>query len=343
MEPHKDASAPGPRDPLLLPDDTPYIEGHHTDGTPWRMMKPADPAPRPAPPRPKDVAELREWIVWRQSRLLECDPGVLRVWPDSVGDLLNAARALGLAPPPMPFPVEFNDQQQGLANIDALLRWLADTSGQPETKTADVNGQPDGDGEDKGIGFPGTEAPTFNSGRAEQMTKVFISYAHSSPQHKQTVSNLVGTLRENGLAVMVDTDVTTPQGPEEGWPKWMKREIIEADWVLVFFDELYRRRFDGEEEPDTGLGATWEGAIITHHFYRNSTKNKKFIPLLTDGASTAFIPDELFGYTRYFIPNQAVELANRLRPSLSDSAGEHSEGHRGAGGGAARGSAGKHV
>ncbi len=196
---------------------------------------------------------------------------------------------------------------------------------------------------EKGIGFPGTEAPTFNSGTADQRTKVFISYAHSSPEHKQTVSSLVGTLREKGLAVMVDTDVTTPQGPEEGWPRWMKRQIKDADWVLMFFDELYRRRFDGEEEPYRGLGATWEGAIVTNHFYRDSTRNQKFIPLLADGASGNLVPDEFFGYTRYFIPKQAVELANKLRPSLSDSAGEHSEGNCGAGGGGARGKAGKHV
>ena len=82
----------------------------------------------------------------------------------------------------------------------------------------------------------------------------------------------------------------------------------------MFFDELYRRRFDGEEEPDRGLGATWEGAIITHHFYRDSTRNEKFIPLLADGASTDLIPDEFFGYTRYSIPSQTIELAAKLRP-----------------------------
>jgi hypothetical protein len=210
--------------------------------------------------------------------------------------------------------LDVRDEAQRQAEVKA---W-----GQPETKPVDVNGQPDGDGEGKGIGLPGTEAPTFNSGTAEQMTKVFISYAHSSPEHKQTVSSLVVTLREKGLTVVVDTDVKTPQGPEEGWPKWMKRQIEEADWVLVFFDNLYRRRFDGEEEPGTGLGATWEGTIITHHFYRNSTKNKKFIPLLVDGASTDLIPTELFGYTRYFIPKQAGDLALALQPPHSDLARE---------------------
>jgi hypothetical protein len=113
-----------PADPLLLFDDTPCIPGKHPDGTPWTMMawKPADPAP--APQRPASVAELREWFMLRRSRLLECDPGVLKVWPDTIGDLLNAARALGLNPPPMPFPIDFTDPQDGLGNIDVLLRWL---------------------------------------------------------------------------------------------------------------------------------------------------------------------------------------------------------------------------
>jgi hypothetical protein len=93
----------------------------------------------------------------------------------------------------------------------------------------------------------------------------------------------------------------------------MNRQINEADWVLMFFDEVYRRRFDGEEEPNAGLGATWENAIITHQIYRSSAKNKKFIPLLADGASTDLIPDELVAYTRYFIPKQAAELAIALR------------------------------
>jgi hypothetical protein len=168
---------------------------------------------------------------------------------------------------------------------------------------------------DKGIEFPGTRGSTLKTHAADRIINVFISYAHSSPEHTQTISCLAKTLREKGLTVAMDTDVKTPQGPEEGWPKWMKRQIKEADWVLMFFDNLYRRRFDGEEEPDMGLGATWEGAIITHHFYRDSTKNRKFIPLLADGASTDLIPDELFAYTHYFIPKHTVELSIALRTS----------------------------
>lgn len=146
--------------------------------------------------------------------------------------------------------------------------------------------------------------------------KVFISYAHSTPEHNKRITDLVGTLRAKGLIVAVDTDVKTPQGPEEGWPKWMKRQIKDADWVLIFFDEVYRRRFDGEEELDRGLGATWEGAIITHQLYRESVRNTRFIPLLADRASTQLIPDELFGATFYRIPEQSGDLATALAQTV---------------------------
>jgi|GEM_PF-6351229 len=44
--------------------------------------------------------------------------------------------------------------------------------------------------------------------------KVFISYAHSTAEHKHRIADLVGTLRAKGLTVLVDTDVKTPQGPK---------------------------------------------------------------------------------------------------------------------------------
>jgi tetratricopeptide (TPR) repeat protein len=150
--------------------------------------------------------------------------------------------------------------------------------------------------------------------------KVFVSYAHSTPEHNQRVADLVGTLRAKGLTVAVDSDVKTPQGPEEGWPKWMKRQLKWADWVLIFFDQVYRRRFDGEEEPDKGLGATWEGAIITHKLYRESVRNTQFIPLLGDEASTRLIPDELFGATYYRIPKQSGDLATALAQTVGTQA-----------------------
>jgi hypothetical protein len=144
------------------------------------------------------------------------------------------------------------------------------------------------------------------------VVKVFISYAHTSPEHKQTVYTLANNLRSSGLAVLIDTDVRAPQGPVEGWPKWMKSQLQQADWVLLFFDPIYRRRFDGMEEADVGLGATWETSIIANELYLAQTQNTRFIPLLPDDGDTKLIPLELSGATYYRIPKQSDGLARLL-------------------------------
>ena len=101
------------------------------------------------------------------------------------------------------------------------------------------------------------------------MTRVFVSYAHSSDAHRQRVRSFVEYLRAQQLEVVIDTDVIGPAGPPEQWPRWMKNQVESADWVVLFVDETYRRRFDGHEEPDKGHGVTWEGCIITHELYRS--------------------------------------------------------------------------
>ncbi|MFT5324873.1 MAG: hypothetical protein ACI8P0_002739 [Planctomycetaceae bacterium] len=145
------------------------------------------------------------------------------------------------------------------------------------------------------------------------MTQIFVSYAHSSSEHRQSVQQFAEHLRSAGLTVVTDVDVKSPQGPPEGWPRWMRNKIAEADWVLLYIDETYRRRYDGQEEPGKGLGATWEGCIITHELYQAATRNDKFIPLLSDGENSDLIPPELVGATRYFIPSQQDTLAESIR------------------------------
>lgn len=133
--------APQPADPLLLPDDTPYVEGHNPDGTPYRLIarNPADASP--APLRPKSIAELREWIKGTQSIWLEYegrDAASYAFWAPQrdVDNWLNAIRFLGLTPPPIPFPNVFDDPRHGLATIDALLRWLAELEAPAATDKA---------------------------------------------------------------------------------------------------------------------------------------------------------------------------------------------------------------
>jgi len=63
----------------------------------------------------------------------------------------------------------------------------------------------------------------------------------------------------------------------------MYDEVEQADYVLVVCTETYARRFRGHEEAGVGLGARWEGAIITNFLYVEQDDSTKFIPVVVDG------------------------------------------------------------
>ena len=75
--------------------------------------------------------------------------------------------------------------------------------------------------------------------------RVFISYSHDSEKHAIRVMEFADKLRNDGIDANVDA--YTPH-PEEGWPRWMDREIRESDYVVVICTETYLRRINGEEK-----------------------------------------------------------------------------------------------
>jgi hypothetical protein len=150
-------------------------------------------------------------------------------------------------------------------------------------------------------------------------SQVFLSYAQVPEGHRQRVAELADALRAAGLSVVFDHDVTSPQGPPEGWPKWMLDQIEQADWVLVVCNEAYYRRFRGREVPGIGLGASWEGAVIGQALYSDGTRNRKFIPVLFGDEPAAYIPEPLRGATCYRLPAEISKLTAAL---LGGSPGE---------------------
>lgn len=143
--------------------------------------------------------------------------------------------------------------------------------------------------------------------------RIFLSYAQVPEDHKQRVAELAASLEAAGLDVVFDGDVTSPQGPPEGWPKWMLDQIESADWVLVICNEAYYKRFRGKEVPGLGLGARWEGAIIGQALYSDGTVNRKFVPVLLGDDQAAHIPEPLRGATWYRLPAELPKLATALR------------------------------
>lgn len=133
--------------------------------------------------------------------------------------------------------------------------------------------------------------------------KVFISYCHESTYHQDKILALAKTLLQDGIDVIFDQYVDGT--PDVGWPRWMDKNIRNADYVLMICTELYYKRVMGDEELGIGLGVKWEGNLIYQHIYDNDSCNKKFLPCLLDGGHDNYIPTPLRGSTRYLIETEA--------------------------------------
>ena len=104
--------------------------------------------------------------------------------------------------------------------------------------------------------------------------RVFISYSHDSQGHRDRVWELSAALRNDGIDCTIDEQLFSPP---EGWPRWSKDQIHESKFVLVVATETYKTRYEGKDAPGEGLGAKWEGFVITQELYETEGKNDKFI------------------------------------------------------------------
>jgi hypothetical protein len=129
-----------------------------------------------------------------------------------------------------------------------------------------------------------------------QPPRAFISYSHDSAEHALRMLGLANQLRVDGVEAWIDQYV---QDPEEGWISWMRNQVKQADRVLLVFTETYQRRFEGNEEEGKGLGATFEGVIVTQWLYESGGRNKKFRPVVFRAEDERFIPVELRRFNRY--------------------------------------------
>ena len=145
--------------------------------------------------------------------------------------------------------------------------------------------------------------------------KVFISYTHDSPDHKQLVFNLSERLRSNGIDSRIDQYESSPL---EGWPRWMIKNIEQADFILVVCTETYQRRVLGNEISGKGLGARWEGKLIIQTLYE-AAENSRVVPIVLSEEDVKYIPVFLRDAT-YFNPGTDENYA-RLIHHLSTQQG----------------------
>src|SRR5512142_3417844 len=135
-------------------------------------------------------------------------------------------------------------------------------------------------------------SPTGRGGTMADAPRVFLSYSHDSDEHADRVLALADALCNRGIDVILDRYVHP--APAEGWPRWMDRNLDEAQFVLMVCTATYRRRVMGQEEPGEGLGVDWEGSLIFNTIYRriqnDQPSGSRFIPILLPGSAPAHIP-----------------------------------------------------
>ncbi len=120
--------------------------------------------------------------------------------------------------------------------------------------------------------------------------RAFISYAHESQAHVETVRDLWVFLRANGIDATLDR-VAAQQ--RQDWTLWMMDQIRDADHILVIASPAYKSRAQGQAEPDEGRGVQFEARLIRAAFYRDQRALHRFLPVVLPGGSPDDLPDFL--------------------------------------------------
>jgi serine/threonine protein kinase len=144
--------------------------------------------------------------------------------------------------------------------------------------------------------------------------RVFISYSHDSEGHRAQVLSWARQLQSDGFEVNLDQ---FEDPPEEGWPRWMRRQLTGACFVLVVCTERYRENFEGDGSPGEGRGANWEGFLTEQILCQDDARNRRFVPILLNGDAQEQIPVVLRATTAYRLPEQYQALRLRLRKTAA--------------------------
>lgn len=111
--------------------------------------------------------------------------------------------------------------------------------------------------------------------------KVFVSYSHDSPEHKEWVLKLATDLRNNGVDATLDQWELVPG---QDVTAFMQSGIVSADRVLMVCSETY------VSKAEAGVGSVgFERLIVTAEVVQ-SIDTKKFIPLVRANNGTTKVP-----------------------------------------------------
>ncbi|MGM7645471.1 SEFIR domain-containing protein [Nocardia sp. JW2] len=163
-----------------------------------------------------------------------------------------------------------------------------------------------------------TELDSAGPPASDSAPRVFVSYSHDSPEHKELVREFSTFLRsEAGVDVRLDV---WDDKERLDWSLWAIEQLTEADFVLVIASPAYKRRADGTAAADEGRGAQFEAAIIRDGITRDRPREtRRILPVILPGRSVDEVPVFLTAHstTRYEISEFTTEGVNDLLAALS--------------------------
>jgi biotin carboxyl carrier protein len=140
--------------------------------------------------------------------------------------------------------------------------------------------------------------------------KVFISYSHDSEEHREAVLQLAQRLRSDGIDAWIDR---FEAAPPQGWARWMRQRIRSSNFVIIVCTEPYMKRFEGQyESSGQGLGASWEGLILTAELYQAYGKTMRLVPVVMKPSDRKWIPDVLSTHQYHQLPEGYAGLYRAL-------------------------------
>jgi len=147
--------------------------------------------------------------------------------------------------------------------------------------------------------------------------KVFISYAHDSPEHVDDVCRLAELLHTNGCDIWIDQQIAE----RVGWGELTGAKIEDADYVLAIASPAFQRVGDDHVPYDQNRGARAELGLLRELLQADGHRwTRKVLPVLLPGRTEADVPRFLQPHnrTRYTVTDFTVTGAEELIRVLTD-------------------------
>jgi tetratricopeptide (TPR) repeat protein len=135
--------------------------------------------------------------------------------------------------------------------------------------------------------------------------KIFIIYSADSDHHADRVLAFSDQLRKEGIDCNIDQYESSPS---QGWARWRREQLEQADYILVVCTAAYNRRVTGEEQK----AVAWEKQLLEDAIYQTVAHNSKAIPVLFSPEDKPHIPTFLGTVSAYVLYTEYEELYRHL-------------------------------